>query len=247
MPRRCEGQVRDFPKEPTTDEARWLLGSLTLASGEPEKAQSLWMEISPGSSRWLDARLAVADLERTAVESQLKIGDHSALMAGYRRALRITLPSSLEQARTEADQAALWLAQARLNVVPTVGRPQLALALLDRLGRLPLSPVDRYRTRLLRMITLVEVGPPYLESEREAQSHPAWAEPSARWAFFDAARLIDECASHSEVVLAPASLRPDPAISAPTRGPGCRRRQVDHRGAGRDQAPAHASLPVPGR
>jgi hypothetical protein len=121
-------------------------------------------------------------------------------MAGYRRASE-NLTASLEQARTDAEKAALWLAQARLNAVPTVGRPQLALALVDRLGRLPLSAVNRYRTRLLRMIVRVEVGPPYLESEREAQSHSAWAEPSARWAFLDAARLIDECATHSEVVL----------------------------------------------
>jgi Tfp pilus assembly protein PilF len=193
-------QILEYPGEPTTDEARWLLGSLTLASGEPDKAQQLWNQIAPGSSRWIDARLAVADVERKALESQLKIGDHAALMAGYRRASE-NLTASLEQARTDADKAALWLAQARLNAVPTVGRSQLALALVDRLGRLPLSPVDRYRTRLLRMIIRVEVGPPYLESEREAQSHSAWAEPSARWAFLDAARLIDECATHSEVVL----------------------------------------------
>jgi hypothetical protein len=196
-----QAQIRDFPKDPTADEARWLLASLMLASGEPAKAQSLWKGISPGSSRWIDAQLAVDDLERKALESQLKIGDHSALMAAYRRESD-HLAASLEQARTDGDRAAIWLAQARLNVVPTVGRPQLALALLDRLNRLPLSPADRYRTRLLRMITLVEVGPPYLQSEREAQSHPAWAEPTVRWAFLDAVRLIDECASHSEVILA---------------------------------------------
>ena len=51
------------------------------------------------------------------------------------------------------------------------------------------------------MIALVQVGPPYLEAEREAQTHATWADPSARGAFFDAIRLIDECASFAEVDL----------------------------------------------
>lgn len=194
-------QIKTFPKEPTTDEARWLLAALLQAAGEIGKARALWRDISPGSPRWVDAQTAIADLERKDLESQLKIGDHAALLAAYRRASE-HLDASLKEARGQSDQIALWLAQLRLNAVPTVGRPQLALALVERLGRLPLSPVDRYRTRLLKMITLVEVGPPYLESERDAQTHLTWAEPSARGAFLDATRLIDECASHSEVLLA---------------------------------------------
>jgi hypothetical protein len=51
------------------------------------------------------------------------------------------------------------------------------------------------------MIALVLVGPPYLEAEREAQTHATWADPTARPAFFDAIRLIDECASYAEVDL----------------------------------------------
>jgi tetratricopeptide (TPR) repeat protein len=190
-------QIREFPKDPSTDEARWLLGSLVRDAGEPARASTLWMEIPPGASRWLDARLAVAEMNLTALEKGLVIGDRQALMDRYRRA-QAHLVQSLKQAKSDAEQAALSLAQARLNLVPTVGRPQLAMALLERTGRMPLSTLDRYRARLLRMIGLVLVGPPYVEAEREAQSHASWAEPSARSSFFDAIRLLDLCASHSE-------------------------------------------------
>ena len=56
-------QIRDFPKDPATDEARWLLGTLARANGEPARAEALWRDIAPGSPRWLDAALAQAELE----------------------------------------------------------------------------------------------------------------------------------------------------------------------------------------
>jgi hypothetical protein len=193
-------QIRDFPNDPATDEARWLLGSLLRAFGEPSRASALWMEIPPGSSRWLDARLAVAEINLTALEKKLVTGDRLSLADSYRRA-QAHLSESLQQAKSDAEQAGLSLAQARLNLVPGVGRPELAMALLDQTGRMALSPSDRYRTRLLRMVGLVRVGPPFMEAEREAQTHSTWAEPSGRSSFFDATGLLDECASHSEVDL----------------------------------------------
>src|SRR5262249_5910168 len=61
-------QIRDFPKDLATDEARWLLGTLLRVSGDRAKADALWSEISPGSPRWLDSRLALADSRRSALE-----------------------------------------------------------------------------------------------------------------------------------------------------------------------------------
>jgi tetratricopeptide (TPR) repeat protein len=195
-----ERQVRDFPKDPATDEARWLLGTLARTNGEPARAEALWREIDPGSPRWLDAALARAELERIALESLLPTGDRPLLSQGYERALS-HLADCLRRSRNEAELAELRLEEARLNLVPSVGKPSRALATLNALGKTTLSPKSRYRVRLYRMISLTLVGPPYLESEREAQTHTSWADPSARSAFFDAIRLIDECASHSEVDL----------------------------------------------
>src|SRR5271157_826246 len=193
-------QIVDFPADPATDEARWLLGTLLRAAGEPGKAEALWTAVAQGSPRWLDARLAVADLRRVAVEAQLKGGDRHLIVLAYQRAESF-LTESAQQARSEREQAEMLLAQARLNLVPIAGKAQHAVSLLERLGRLELTPQERYRARLARMIALVQVGPPYLDAEREAQTHATWADPSARWAFFDAVRLIDQCASFSEVDL----------------------------------------------
>ena len=179
---------------------RWLLGMLLRAAGEPGKAEALWTAIAQGSPRWLDARLAVAALRRAAVESELFSGDRRLIVLAYQRAESF-LTESAQQARNEREQAELLLAQARLNLVPTAGKAQLADSLLERLGRLGLTPQERYRARLARMIALVQVGPPYLDAEREAQTHATWADPSARGAFLDAVRLIDQCASFAEVDL----------------------------------------------
>lgn len=195
-----ERQIRDFPKDPATDEARWLLGTLARVSGAPAKAEALWRDIAPSSPRWLDAALARAELERTSLESQLPTGDRHLLTESYEHALS-HLAESLKRAGSEAEQAELRLVEARLNLVPLVGKPSLALTTLNGLGKTSLNPQSRYRARLYRMIGLIQVGPPYIESERDAQTHASWADPSARPAFFDAIRLIDECASYSELDL----------------------------------------------
>ena len=81
-----QAQIRDFPKDPATDEARWLLGVLMRASGERDKAVALWSEISPGSPRWLDSRLALAESRRSALESALATGERHVLAESYQRA-----------------------------------------------------------------------------------------------------------------------------------------------------------------
>jgi Tfp pilus assembly protein PilF len=193
-------QIRDFPKDPSTDEARWLLGALARASGESSKADGLWAQISPDSARWLDSRLAAADLKRIALESEISTSEQHRLTELYQQA-QTFLDENLSRARNETQQAELSLAIARLNLVPKVGRPQLARARCEGVGRSTLDPLERYRSRLYRMIALVRLGPPYLEAEREAQSHSTWAEPTGRAALLDAIGLIDLCASVSDADL----------------------------------------------
>jgi thioredoxin-like negative regulator of GroEL len=190
-------QIGEFPADPVTDEARWLLGTLENNAGEVGRAEALWKQIAAASPRWLDSRLALAGLQRAAVDAQLLIGDRTRMREEYVRA-NTFLEDCIKQAHGESAVAELLIAQIRLNLVPIAGRPALARELSSRLGRMELNANQRYRGRLLRLIALVQVGPPYLEAEREAQSHANWSDPAARTAFLDAVRLLDACASYSE-------------------------------------------------
>ncbi len=193
-----ERQIQEFPNDTTTHEARWLLGELLADSStdRPQnraRARSLWSAIPPGAPRWLSAQLATAGLDRDELEDELINPDRRRLEATFAAADK-TLADSISLARSEPELAQLLLARARLNLVPTTGNPELARDLCDRAGRLPIAPPVQYRTRLLRMVSLADLGR-YLEAEREAQSHPDWDIPAERSAFFDAVRLLDQGAS----------------------------------------------------
>ena len=190
-------QIRDFPTDPVTAEARWLLGTLLRATGQRDQAEALWNEIAPGSPRWLDARLAAIDLRRSALEARLLTAERKEVSEAFREAQELA-GESTRQARSDAEVAELGLAEARLCLIPTAGRPQHALLMLNRLIQLTLTPEQRYRAKLLRTIAMVQVGPPYLEAEREAQTHSQWLVPSARPTLLEAIRLLDQCASFAE-------------------------------------------------
>jgi hypothetical protein len=188
-----ERQIRDFPADPVTHEARWLLGELLLGSSDRDRARNLWAAIPPGSPRWLASRLAIAELDRDELDLQLINPDQRRLTQSFAGADK-SLDESIRQSRSEEETAQLLLARARLNLVPTAGSPEAARDLCDRVARLPVTPAVQYRGRLLRMIALVELGR-YLEAEREAQTHPDWDLPAERAALFDAIRLLDQGAS----------------------------------------------------
>jgi tetratricopeptide (TPR) repeat protein len=189
-----ERQVRDFPNDPATDEARWLLGDLALgSSSDRDRARALWTAIAAGSPRWLDARLAIASMERDELDRQLINPDRQRLALSFARADKF-LADSIRQARSEDATGRLQLARARLNLVPIAGRPEAARDLCDAVARLPVSPAVLYRARLLRMIALVELGR-YIEAEREAQTHSDWDLPAEHAVLFDAVRLLDQGAS----------------------------------------------------
>jgi hypothetical protein len=188
-----ERQIRDFPADPVTQEARWLLGELLRGSSERARARSLWTAIPPGSPRWLASRLAIAEMDRDELDRELINPDQRRLAQSFATADKY-LAECLRQSRSEEDTAQVLLARARLNLVPNAGSPEAARDLCDRVARLPLTPAVQYRARLLRMIAMVELGR-YLEAEREAQSHPDWDLPAERTALFDAIQLLDQGAS----------------------------------------------------
>ncbi|HZW32835.1 MAG TPA: hypothetical protein VFF52_19125, partial [Isosphaeraceae bacterium] len=188
-----EHQIRDFPRDPSTDEARWLLGGLALASSDRARALALWSTIPAESSRWLDARLALAAMDREELDRQQINSDRPALTERFRRADRFLL-ESLQQARSPSATSELELARARLNLTPIVGNAGIARDLCQGLARSAESDVIHYRARLLLMIASVEIGR-YVEAEREAQTHPGWAIATERAALLDAIRLLDQCAA----------------------------------------------------
>ena len=194
-----EHQIREFPREATTDEARWLLGELALDSKDRDRAIALWSAILPGSSRWIDARLAIAEIDRDEIDRLLINPDRSKIAERFRRADRL-LSDSLKLARTDEAQGRLLLARARLNLTPTAGRPEVAKDLCDRVTQLVATASIHYRARLLRTIALIEIGR-YVEAEREAQTHTDWDVPSELNALVDAVRLLDQCASTAETDL----------------------------------------------
>ena len=88
-----EAQVRDFPDEPSTGEARWLLGQLRLASGRPRRGPGPLVAASLTAipDGWRPA-CSSADLLREAVEDQRINRDASATrarMEDARRSLRV--------------------------------------------------------------------------------------------------------------------------------------------------------------
>jgi tetratricopeptide (TPR) repeat protein len=188
-----ERQIRDFPHEPTTDEARWLRGELAIASKERDRAVALWSAIVPRSPRWLDSRLAIAAIDRDELDHLLMNPDRPKVAERFAKADHF-LAESIRQARPEDVLANLLLARARLNLTPNTGRPEVARDICDRVARLATSPGIHYRARLLRMIALIEIGR-YVEAEREAQTHTEWADPAEHDYLLDIVRLLDQCAA----------------------------------------------------
>jgi tetratricopeptide (TPR) repeat protein len=194
-----EQQLRDFPADPSTNEARWLLGQLAVAAGDRPRAETLWSAIALESPRWLDSRLAIAALDRQDLDRQQINPERHRLMELFERADRF-LDRAIEQAQSEPGKAELLLARARLDLTPNVGKPEMARELCGRVSRLPGAAGFQYQARLYRLVALVELGR-YVEAERDAQNHWSWSTSSEQDALFDAVRLLDQCAASAETDL----------------------------------------------
>jgi TolA-binding protein len=191
-----ERQLHDFPDDPITNEARWLLGVTILSTGNRARARELWARIPAGAARWLDSRLAAAALDRDELE-RLQINPEPASLAARFRAADQFLSDSLRASQSELATVELELARARLNLTPSVGQPDIALTLSDQVARSPVSQAMLYRARLYRLVALVELGR-YLEAERLVQSHATWAVASELDTQIEVVRLLDRAASTAE-------------------------------------------------
>jgi tetratricopeptide (TPR) repeat protein len=188
-----EAQVRDFPLDPSTGEARWLLGQVRLAAGRPEEALDLWSKIPHGHPRWLEARLLVADRLRGAVEAQ-RINRDSAAVATKMELARKSLRSALGEALAGSESVELTLQLARLELIPEAGRPALALEACDRLLREAARPDQHRLARLYRMVALAQSGRS-IEAEQVARSEVTHGDLPA---LLPALRLLDRSASEAE-------------------------------------------------
>ena len=196
-----ERQLREFPEDPSSAEVRWLLGGVKQSAGDSEAANALWLAIPVDSPRWTEARLAMAAAARLRIEEDLATAERAKLDDDYKAASDFLAESArLARSRPESDQVELLLAEARLRALPVVGKPPLAREAADRCLTMSLTPRQRYRAKLIRMIALVGVGR-YADAEREAERHPDWGEPAERGSLMDAARLLDLSASNAETNL----------------------------------------------
>jgi hypothetical protein len=194
-----EHQIRDFPADPSTDEARWLLGTMAAADSDRERAEKLWAAIDARSPHWLESRLAVLKLDRDELELEQINPDRKRISDVLVRADKFAI-ASLAQARTESDKTALHLERARLALTPSAGAPEKARELCEQVSRQPGDLDQQYRARLLHLVASVELGR-YIEAEREAHSHPSWRAPTELGVLFDAIRLLDQCAASAETDL----------------------------------------------
>jgi len=186
-------QVRAYPDDPSTSEARWLLGRIEQEEGRPEEAIRQWRAIPPGHPRWLASRAAIADQHRRDLDELRIADDAQAVRAQYREASAF-LRESLSAATGDLDAVDLELASAWLDLTPGIGRIELARSLCERLMRRPGTEAVHARARALRVVALAMLDR-FAEAEPEARAVGLGS--TAEDALL-AARLIDREAGESE-------------------------------------------------
>ncbi len=186
-------QIRDFPNDLSTGEARWLLGQLRHARGEDSAALALWAAIPPASPHWLDARTASARIQMEAL-ADLRVGNDRSLVARHMDATRKFLAESAEQSTNDLQRCTLDLSLARLELTPEAGRPEQARSVCDRIQKSAVSPDIHAGAQRLHLVALGCLNH-YVEAEREARAVALDAPPAA---LLDTVRLLDYSASESD-------------------------------------------------
>jgi hypothetical protein len=187
-----ESQIRDFPKDPSASEARWLLGKVKLASSKPAEAQALWADIPRSDPRWLDARLAVAGLNQEALDTQRITNDRPLVRQRYTEA-RSFLNASYTECKSDAERVAINLAIVRLELTPEVGQAEEARRLCESIQRSASQADQRDRARRFHLVAAAELNH-FLEAELEARDEIKLSHPAG---LLEIARMLDLVASES--------------------------------------------------
>ncbi len=190
-----EAQVRDFPADPSSGEARWLLGKVRQAAGRKDEAVTLWSGIAHGHPRWLEASLIVADLLRQGVEDQ-RIGRNSAIVRARMDEARRSIRAMLDAASEGSEPALLGLRAARLELIPGpgAGDPARALEAVDRVLQGAASAEEHRQARLDRMVALAELSR-FVEAEQVARLESKAGDPIP---ILPALRRLDRAAAETE-------------------------------------------------
>jgi len=188
-----EDQVRNFPDDPSSGEARWLLGKLRLAANRTDDAIALWSQIQHEHPRWLEAESGAADLAINAVQNQWISHDPAAVQPKVDSA-RALIRAALDRAIEGDEVVPLGLRLARLELIPGVGQPAEAIAILDRLLRGPGSDDQHRQARLGRMVALAEQNR-FADAEVVARNE---AKSDDFGPLLPAIRQLDQAASSTE-------------------------------------------------
>ncbi len=191
-----EAQVRDFPRDPNSGEARWLLGQIRQSAGKLDEALELWSGISHGHARWLDARLLIGDRQRESVEVQRINRDYASINAKMDLA-RKSLQNAIGEASDGSELAALRLQLVRLELIPETGKPALAIDTADRILKGAATPEQHQAARLYRLVALAEANRG-AEAEKAAQAESRVDNPST---LLPVLRLLDRAASETDAEL----------------------------------------------
>ena len=186
-------QIKEFPSDPTTSEARWLYGKLRLAESDRALAITLWKAIPHGHARWLESRLVMAEINQKAIDSQRGNGDRAELEKSITEA-RAFLSTNLEAARGEGESNELLLAIARLELTPKVGRIPEAVAALEKVQKSATTPTQREASRRLNILALATANR-WVEVEQLARQEAQESNPVA---LLSLVRLIDRAAAETE-------------------------------------------------
>jgi hypothetical protein len=183
--RALEDLVRDFPDDDAAAEARFRLGQLRAAAGDPDEAVRLWEAIPIGSQRGPESRLATVRLRLDALENRdpefTRIADSDIkVLTSYLDGLGKDKAGVFT--RPELD-----LARLRLELCPLVHHLDTADFVLNQLRAEPLREDQRSRLEGYALV-LAARRSQYREAERLARD---WRRSATPEAALEVARLLD--------------------------------------------------------
>jgi tetratricopeptide (TPR) repeat protein len=187
--------IDQFPADPSTYEARWLLGKLRLVGGDRQGAQALWKAIPQSAPQWLDTIAATVRLFEEDLATLRINGDIDAVGRRLDEA-RAFLNERAPQAKSDHEANTLRLLRGRLELTTSVGKHDLARLNAEQVLRSVAVAEQRAEARAIRMVSVALLGR-FVEAEQEAMrevSTPA-SNPAV---LLETLRLLDHAATESD-------------------------------------------------